>query len=229
MKKIKWLTIWNLVKLLSLLLFIIFILSVFLNQNNSIKIIDNTENCAESLEQFYEDEHYVYYFPCIQSETVYVKIYNEPKILIKDALKSNKITIDQLEGAGLKFYKEAKFELNIKSSDECKVNTLISKEESKLDYNIYSYCLEEVSIVINENFYTLKDALLTSKINMDEIINKMEYDSKYGQTIKDAFNDGGTTIYKNFSYSILKCKKLLGTNDIYIGNSSLGYGNDFCE
>ena len=75
----------------------------------SLEIIDNTEVCAEALEEFFEDEEYVYYFSCMKSNNVYAKI-NGKKYLVKDLLNNNpteyNVTIDILEEFGLEFIKE---------------------------------------------------------------------------------------------------------------------------
>lgn len=75
---------------------------------NSIEIIDATYVCAEALEKFYEDSNYTYSFPCIQSDSIYVKFPNGNKMLVVDAIEQNKVTIEQLIKAGLKVYKEKK-------------------------------------------------------------------------------------------------------------------------
>ena len=77
----------------------------------SLEIIDTTELCAEALEEFFEDEEYVYYFSCMKSNNVYAKI-NGEKYLVKDLLNNNpteyNVTIDILEEFGLEFIKEEK-------------------------------------------------------------------------------------------------------------------------
>ena len=45
--------------------------------NPKIQIVDETETCAEALEQFYEDDFRTYYFSCIKSDNVYAIINGE--------------------------------------------------------------------------------------------------------------------------------------------------------
>lgn len=94
---------------------IIFIISIILLTKNAImkntpkiEIIDATYTCAQSLEKFYEDDKYIYSFPCIKSSSMYVKFENGNKMLIKDALESKKVTIEELLDAGLEVHKEKK-------------------------------------------------------------------------------------------------------------------------
>ena len=87
---------------------------ILLGKNNLIKekskltIIDATYACTQITEKFYEDSKYTYSFPCIQSDSVYVKFENGNKMLVVDALNAEKVTIDELINAGLKVYKQEK-------------------------------------------------------------------------------------------------------------------------
>ena len=87
---------------------------ILLNKNNIIKsksklqIFDATYKCAKTPEKFYEDDKYIYYFPCIQSNSVYVKFPNGNKMLVTNALEAEKTTIKELLDAGLEVYKEEK-------------------------------------------------------------------------------------------------------------------------
>ena len=87
---------------------------ILLNKNNIIKeksklqIIDATYSCTQAVEKFYEDDKYIYSFPCVKSSSVYVKFKNGNKMLVTTALESNAVTIDELIEAGLKVYKEEK-------------------------------------------------------------------------------------------------------------------------
>ena len=75
---------------------------------NKIEIIDATFSCGNSPEEFYSDDKFTYYFPCKQSNSVYVKYANGNKELVVTALENKNVTIKQLESAGLKFYKNEK-------------------------------------------------------------------------------------------------------------------------
>ena len=81
---------------------------IILKEKSKLQIIDATFSCAQNKEKFYEDDKYIYYFPCVKSNSIYVKFENGNKILIKDALNGEKVTIDELIKAGLEVYKENK-------------------------------------------------------------------------------------------------------------------------
>mgnify|MGYP003295140202 CR=1 FL=1 len=81
--------------------------------NYKLEIIDETESCDTALELFYESELYEYYFECIKSDNVYVRINDEEKYLIKELLMNNPtdyvISIDRFEREGLNFIKKEKY------------------------------------------------------------------------------------------------------------------------
>ena len=87
---------------------------ILLTKNNILKekskltIIDATYSCTQTKELFYEDNKHKYFFPCTKSNSIYVKFENGNKMLIKDALNSEKVTIDKLIDAGLEVYIEDK-------------------------------------------------------------------------------------------------------------------------
>ena len=81
---------------------------VILSKKDKIKIIDATYQCANSMEKFYEDDKYVYYCPCTKSSSVFVKFSNGNKMLVKEALDDNKVTISELISAGLEVKKQKK-------------------------------------------------------------------------------------------------------------------------
>lgn len=101
--------------LLSVLGVIFLIIGIILLTNNNIiksksklQIIDATYACAQYKEKFYEDDKYIYSFPCVKSTSVYVKLENGNKMLVIDALESKKVTINELLDAGLEVCKQEK-------------------------------------------------------------------------------------------------------------------------
>lgn len=104
----------SIIILISVGLIILLIGVILLNKNNIIvkqsklEIIDATYTCVKSPEKFYEDDLYIYSFPCIQSKSMYVKFKNGNKMLIVDALEAKKVTIEELIEAGLEVYKQEK-------------------------------------------------------------------------------------------------------------------------
>ncbi len=80
------------------------------NQTKKITIIDKSDpnaSCASAIEYYYEDNEYKYYFTCIKSPSIYVKI-NDKEYNIKYALNNHIVTIKELESSGFKPLKESK-------------------------------------------------------------------------------------------------------------------------
>ena len=101
--------------IISILGVIITILGIILlTKNNILKeksklvIIDATYSCTQVKEKFYEDDKHTYSFPCVKSNSIYVKLENGNKMLITDALNSEKVSIKELIDAGLEVYIEDK-------------------------------------------------------------------------------------------------------------------------
>ncbi len=80
---------------------------VFLNKNialtkSNLEIIDATYSCVKYKEKIYEDDEYIYYSPCQNSNSLFVKFKDtNSKILVKNALEEKKVTIKELLDAGL--------------------------------------------------------------------------------------------------------------------------------
>lgn len=114
--------------------------------------------------------------------------------------------------------------IDIKASKICNINKL--KEYS--DYNIYSYCLEEISIITNKEKYNIIDFL--DKYNFNKILDLFDmYAVAY---------DGGSIIYKLSDPSIIKgeaiiiidCNSKQFNNDnIYIASENNNIGIDICK
>ena len=126
---------------------------------------------------------------------------------------------------------QSDFELEFKTDMNKGKEIILSKSEnSKCDYDIYSYN-GDVNIIINGEKTTLRDALLNNKITIEQIMQKAEKDANEYKTILCAtYLDGGSKTYIYDNYTILKCNILpidMGTEkpeynvDLYIGNHSM--------
>lgn len=80
--------------------------------NYSLEIIDDDQDCEETLELFYQDKLYNYYFNCPKSDKVYALI-NGEKYLVKDLLNNNKtdyiVSIEKFKEYGLTYTREPKY------------------------------------------------------------------------------------------------------------------------
>ncbi len=79
-----------------------------IGSNKKITIIDRSSgNCPQAIEYYYEDNNYKYYFTCVISGSIFVKIDNQ-EYNIKYALNNKIITMDELIEAGFKPLKKSK-------------------------------------------------------------------------------------------------------------------------
>ncbi len=82
------------------------------------------------------------------------------------------------------------------------------------NYTIYAYD-GSVNIKIDDKEYSLKDALLESKITMEEIIQKANKDLDNNKITGDMYKDGGSMIYQYDTYTIIKCHTIEGNRCVY--------------
>ncbi len=59
--------------------------------------------CDDALQQFYADDEYNYFYPCIKSEYVVVKYSDNTEETVENALKNGKITISDLDRFEIKY------------------------------------------------------------------------------------------------------------------------------
>lgn len=76
--------------------------------NKVVDIIDRTEAADQMVEPFWEDDKFIYSFPCIQSNSVFALMYDGREILLVDALELGYITPKEFDNLGFKYYKTVK-------------------------------------------------------------------------------------------------------------------------
>ena len=102
-----------------------------------------------------------------------------------------------------------------------KIYAILDKSETdKYNYTIYAYD-GSVNIKIDDKEYSLKDALLESKITIEEIIQKANKDLDNNKITGDMYKDGGSMIYQYDTYTIIKCHTIEGNRDVYIGTKEM--------
>lgn len=76
------------------------------------KIVDKTiglDNflCPNGLEEIYLDDKYIYYLPCVKSEYIKVIFTDNKELSIIEALKYNKVSIEDLDEFNIEYYKKS--------------------------------------------------------------------------------------------------------------------------
>lgn len=89
--------------------------ATFKNQSSApqkveiVEIIDIAERdkipCDTALEKFYSDTEYSYYYSCIKSEYVIVRYSDGTEETVENALKNNKISINDLDRFNILYHK----------------------------------------------------------------------------------------------------------------------------
>ena len=98
-------------------------------------------------------------------------------------------------------------------------------QKSGQDRKVYFVCLDEIYIS-RENTkqmtleYHFDNVNQSFDASIEQLINQMEMVS--------AYKDGGTVLYQKDDYRMLVCKKEGGSRDVYFGDITLEYENDYC-
>lgn len=116
------------------------------------------------------------------------------------------------------------FELIVKTADnKNKTKILNSKEIDKndIDYDLYYYGIEEVTINVDNKIIALEEALRSGKMTIDGLVIKANKDFPNAKVYKD----GGSTEYHYDNYTIIKMHTLDGNRDVYIGTKDMTINN----
>lgn len=81
-------------------------------------LVDKTKNklnfsCAEALEEFYEDDNYIYYWSCIKNQYMVVKYNDGTEEAISQALLKGHIDIQILDKFNISYIKYVKILINL--------------------------------------------------------------------------------------------------------------------
>ena len=178
----------------------------------------------------------------ITIDTLQAKIFNNsPLIKIKDTIEGGSIAKGLLvnhyhcnNNENVTIWKTTKFACSLKEE----FDFYLSKPEIKNDIRFNEYFTfndRKIYLAGNSNeFYivdketmTLKTYLSNYNGTIDESIKKITDKLE----LTGALYDGGTTIYKSKDkdVTLIKCQKMTGNNNIYIGDYSLEYTDDLCD
>ena len=109
--------------------------------------------------------------------------------------------------------------ISANTNNECnhKASLLVEKDNRK----IYTYCLNDTTIKLNDKEINLKTYIEENNDAIDRIVDTLELDG--------TLMDGGTKIYKGENLTVVKCNKLDGNRDVYIGNQNMKFKENFCD
>lgn len=197
--------------------------------NDNFEIIDETEVCAQALEEIYETEFNKYYLPCIKSSQVFIKFANGNKYSIKEALNNGYVTAEQIINKGFNIIVNPKIKVSIELSNAKE----LTKAKELDEYAIYYYGLNKATISVGSVEYDFADAIYKDVIKADEVISNLEVSSILRDGGTTIYKDGGTSKYNFDEFTIIKCNKIINTGiynkDIYIGPKDMDYEENFCK
>ena len=105
------------------------------------------------------------------------------------------------------------------SNNECdnKAKLLIEQDDRK----IYTYCLNDMTITLNDKQENLRTFIEENDDAIDRIIDTLE--------LEGAYSDGGTKVFKGEKITLVNCNTLDGNRDIYIGDQNMKFKENFCD
>ncbi len=131
--------------------------------------------------------------------------------------KDEKFTIFLSEAEMISDESFDKYEIIVNEENECNTdNNIIFSGEDK---DIYTYCLDDITIKYSNNNYELSAALSSSKITIESL-----FENEESQTT----DEEGNTLYTFKNYNIIECNKEK-SKDIIIGPKSMKINSTTCS
>lgn len=133
-------------------------------------------------------------------------------------INSNEISIDGYND----------FEITVKKSDNIEKRKILNNKDldaDKQDFNLYYYGLDEVTVKVDNKTMPLEEALRSGRVTLQGIVAKANKDLDAKVIKGDTYKDGGSAIYQYDTYTIIKCHKLNGNRDVYIGIEGMTLNN----
>jgi len=117
-------------------------------------------------------------------------------------------------------------DITFSNIDDCngKPKLLITKEE----VNVYTYCIDDVKINIDNKLIDLKSYIKKNKNAIENIVEFLPFKTFDTEMVTNYAGEKLETD-KNGTLSLLKCHTYDGNDDVYIGNVKGGYKNNFCK
>ena len=109
------------------------------------------------------------------------------------------------------------YEIIVNKENECsKENSIVFSDGNK---DLYTYCLDDITIKYGNNNYELSSALSSSKITLDSLFEKEQ---------SRAIDEEGNILYKFKEYNILECNPEK-SKDVIIGPNTMELASTTCN
>lgn len=144
---------------------------------------------------------------------------------------------DELDVKAQKHFKlnEFTFESNVENisiGDITKISVKSGKLKKLITLNSRAVYGPKNGVTLydkNNESHDLYEALDTDIFNLRQIEDYLKMESENGHLKVEQLKDGGTSIYKSDTFTVIACHTLDGNNDIYFGNESLKYKESYCK
>lgn len=113
--------------------------------------------------------------------------------------------------------------LELHKTKGCKDQVKEYYQKTGQERKVYFVCLDEIYLKLDKDItlkYHFDNVNQSFDASVEQLINQMETVAIY--------KDGGTVLYQRDSYRMLVCKKEGGPRDVYFGDITLEYENDYC-
>ncbi len=91
------------------------------------------------------------------------------------------------------------------------------------DINIYTYCIKNVKVNVNNRLIDLKKYIKKNKNSLNNIMSFLPYKDDSNLTY-DVYKGSNIEMIK-----LIKCYSSTGNEDVYIGNGTMNIKKNFCE
>ena len=199
-----------------------------LQVNDYVQIDDNTyimknKDFSSKIDDFMLETYDAIKMQCVDKIILY-ESKDQTKVTSVNYKQENLFTLfDVQEKAG----KGTDFTITFTEKKKDGLKKIIDSKKSKMyDYDIYTYN-GKIDIKVKTRLKELKVALEEGDITMERIISKAESDAAANLITATTYKDGGSVIYQYGTYTILKCNKLDGNENVYIGPFGMKYEDIF--
>ena len=96
-------------------------------------------------------------------------------------------------------------------------------------YTIYYYGIKKATIEVENIEYDFAEALSTGQITLTGLFDKLTSVGTYWDGGSVIYRDGGSSISKASTFTLIRCHTIDGNRDIYLGNEEMEFKETFCK
>lgn len=118
-------------------------------------------------------------------------------------------------------------DITFSNMEDCnqKPELLVTKD----DINIYTYCISNIKVNVNNKLIDLKKYIKENKNSIKNIITFLPFKTYELIDYMTIYAGEGFEISKDTTIKLAKCHTSSGNNDVYIGNVRMNAKSNFCK